>query len=220
VSVSSLLSRRRRWRRALAKASRRAGTARSGLDPSALTVVHEDLETRAAAWAADPDGRAAVRTELMDSIDRIMLNGALLALKSEEREAVRRRMPQLPRSDPELRRNLEADRLRLRVLRHWTGLVFRDRARGDWFDVYQRAAEMRRESLGRDLERLAGTPVHAAEHHRDAAIRGLNTALRLRLLQAPPRARIGKRRRGLRLPGPMGRFYHARSDEEDSADND
>ncbi|HYW75454.1 MAG TPA: hypothetical protein VFA48_02355, partial [Gammaproteobacteria bacterium] len=49
-----------------------------------------------------------------------------------------------------------------------------------------RAAEMRMESIGRDFERIAGLPVHVAQDNRDAAIRGLNAAIRLRLLQMPP----------------------------------
>jgi len=190
-----LLPRRRRWKPALRIAWHLGGARRSGLDASALNVVRHDLEAHAAAWAADPGGRAAARTELLDSVDREFLNDALLALEPAEREAVRKRIPELPHSDAELRRRLEADRVRLAVLRRWSGLFYGDRARGDWFDTYRRAAEMRRESLGRDLERLAGTPVHIAQHHRDAAIRGLNTALRLRLLQAPAGVRIGVRRR-------------------------
>jgi len=210
VNPLRILPRRRRWRPALRIAWRLAGARRSPLDASALDLVRHDLEAHAATWAANPDGRAITRTELLDSVDRELLNDALLALSAPEREAVRERIPELPPRDAELRRRLDADRLRLRVLRRWAGLFYGDRARGDWFDTYRRAAEMRRESLGRDLERLAGTPVHIAQHHRDAAIRGLNTALRLRLLQAPPRARIGAPRRRF-LPRWLRRLRPRRS---------
>lgn len=146
----------------------------------------------------------------MDSVDRHLLQRALLKLDSPIREAVRERVCELPRTDAELDRYIAAGAVRLDVLRNWAGRYYRDRATGDWFDTYRKAAEMRSESVSRDLERLAGAPVHAAQHHRDAAIRGLNQALRLRLLQAPPRSRIARAAYRNWVRGVFSHFHRGR----------
>lgn len=207
---NSLFFRRHDWRRALAAARRRTRRHGAGLDQAAIEAVDRDLEAHIAVWAASPEGRTEVRTELMDSVDRQLLHRAMMGLPVETREAVQRRVPELSQGEAELERYIAAGALRVAVLRRWAGFYYGDRAPGDWFETYRHAADMRLESVRRDLERLAGAPVHAAQHHRDAAIRGLNTALRLRLLQAPAGVAIG--RRGLlgRLRGLYGGSYHDR----------
>lgn len=215
---ATLVRNRRDWRHALAVARRRMRRRDYGLDRAALAAVDRDLETHIAVWAASPDGRTEARTELMDSVDRQLLQRALMRLPPATREAVGQRLPELARGESEWERNLAAGDLRVAVLRRWAGIYYGDRARGDWFETYRRAAEMRLESVCRDLERLAGAPVHAAQHHRDAAIRGLNTALRLRLLQAPAGVAIGRRGLRARLRGLLARSYHERLRESDRPD--
>lgn len=203
------LRRRHDWRGALIRARRRSPHAAYGLDAAALKAIDRDLEAHMAVWVDSPDGHSEVRTELMDSIDRQLLHRALLELAPETRAAVLERVPGLTQGDVELERYLAAGNLRIDVLRRWAGIYYGDRAQGDWFETYRRAAEMRLESVRRDLERLAGAPVHAAQHHRDAAIRGLNTALRLRLLKAPAGAAIERRSLIARLRSLFGGSYHA-----------
>lgn len=170
------------------RAWKKCKAARGTLDVEALETVRKDVLDHIAAWTVkDPDeGRLACRSDLMDSMERICLRRALAVLDPETRERVAERLPEFRQLDRGQTRQLEADKLRMELLRTWTGLFYGDRARGDWFDVYTRAAEMRMDSIGRDFERIAGLPVHVAQNNRDAAIRGLNAAIRLRLLQMPP----------------------------------
>lgn len=176
------------WRKDFDRAWRRCKAARRPLDAEALDKVREDVLNHIAVWAArdSEQGRLGCRTELMDSMERICLRRALSELDPETREQVSERLPEFRKLEHSQERQIEAEKLRMELLRTWTGLYYGDRARGDWFDVYFKAAEMRMNSIGRDLERIAGLPVHMAENNRDAAIRGLNAAIRLRLLQMPP----------------------------------
>lgn len=176
------------WRKDFDRAWRRCKAERRPLDAEALEKVREDVLNHIGAWAARDaeQGRLGCRSELMDSMERICLRRALSALDPQTRERVSERLPEFRQLDHNQERHLEAEKLRMDLLRTWTGFYYGDRARGDWYDVYFRAAEMRMNSIGRDLERIAGLPVHMAENNRDAAIRGLNAAIRLRLLQMPP----------------------------------
>jgi len=186
--------RRRDWRRQLERAWRRCSPARSGLEQDALNVLREDLHRHIRAWTAlDRDeGLLQARNELMDGTERLLLQRTLRGLDPDVRASVASKMPEFRPVAEDLDRYLAAEALRLDVLRAWMGLYYGDRARGDWYDVYCKAAEMRLESIGRDFERIAGMPVYKAEDNRDAAIRGINASLRLRLLQMPPGARVGR----------------------------
>lgn len=176
------------WRKDFERAWRRCKVARRPLDAEALETVRGDVLDHIGIWVTkDPEqGRLACRTELMDSMERVCLRRALSALDRQTREQVAERLPEFRQLDHGQERQLEAEKLRMELLRIWTGLFYGDRARGDWYDVYAKAAGMRMNSIGRDFERIAGLPVHVAENNRDAAIRGLNAAIRLRLLQLPP----------------------------------
>lgn len=161
------------------------------LDTTAREAVRRDLENRIRTWAANEDGLKKLRSELMDSVDRGLVYRALLRLAPDLRTAVRERVSELPRSDAEIERFIAASELRISVIRAWAGRWYGDRARGDWFEAYRKAAAMREDSALRDLERLAGDPQPTTRNNLDAAMRGLNASLRLRLIQAPPGAKIG-----------------------------
>jgi len=175
------------WKKDFDRAWRRCKGARRPLDAEALDAVRKDVLSHIETWTGkDPEeGRLACRNQLMDSMERICLRRALWALDPQTREKVGERLPEFRNLDQSQERHLEAETLRMDLLRTWTGLYYGDRARGDWYDVYIKAAEMRMDSIRRDFERIAGLPVHTVENNRDAAIRGLNAALRLRLLQLP-----------------------------------
>ncbi|MDN5863870.1 MAG: hypothetical protein L0I62_01430 [Gammaproteobacteria bacterium] len=170
-----------------------------GRDDKDASAVLQDLRKRTRIWANNPDGLSETRTELMDSVDRGLLHRGLMQLDPDTVQTVLDRMPELPASSTDLARLIAANELRTAVIRNWAGRYYGDRAQGDWFDAYCRAAEMRQASAARDLERLAGEPTAAIQNHIDAAIRGLNTSLRLRLLQAPRGRKIGHRSLQTRL---------------------
>ncbi|MGA7966955.1 MAG: hypothetical protein WCB49_13895 [Gammaproteobacteria bacterium] len=186
--------RRRDWLKQLDRAWRRCSSARSGLKLDALDVLREDLLRHIRIWTAldRNEGLLQARNELMDSTERMLLQRTLRELEPGIRTSVASKMPEFKPVAENLDRYLAAETLRLDVLRAWMGFYYGDRARGDWYDVYCKAAEMRLESIGRDFERIAGMPVYKAEDNRDAAIRGINASLRLRLLQMSPGARVGR----------------------------
>lgn len=158
------------------------------LDAGARQAVRSDLAQYIAHWLSlDTDqGRLACRTELMDSLERLCLERSLQVLEPATRVRLVERMPEFRPLVRNLSRQMRAEELRIAVLRDWAGRYYRDRGRDDWYETYRKATELRMESIGRDFERVAGLPVLAVENNRDAAIRGLNASLRLRLLQMPP----------------------------------
>ena len=176
------------WQKDFERAWRRSKAERRPLDAEALEAVRNDVLSHIEAWVTkDPEqGRLGCRNELMNSMERICLRRALDSLDPQTRTQVAERLPEFRQFDHSQARQLKAEKFRTELLRTWTGLFYGDRARGDWYDVYAKAAEMRMNSIERDFERIAGLPVHTAENNRDAAIRGLNAAIRLRLLQMPP----------------------------------
>src|SRR5699024_6618650 len=138
--------------------------------------VYNDVSAQVAAWENTEDGLTPLRTELMDSVDRVLLHHAFLELDGELAETVRKQMPDLPTERAEVERLIAANELRIAALRAWGATRYGDCAEGDWFDTYRRAADMRLSGAIRDLERLAGDMPAATRNNIDAAIRGLNTS--------------------------------------------
>ncbi|MGH8128262.1 MAG: hypothetical protein ACRETC_07830 [Gammaproteobacteria bacterium] len=190
-----LRGRRRDWQKDLDRAWRRCKASQTGLERDALDVLRSDLRQHIQGWTAlDRDeGRLQARNALMDGTERMLLQRTLRGLEPETRVCVASRLPEFKHLSKDLDRYLTAEKLRLNVMRTWMGFYYGDRARGDWYAVYCEAAEMRLDSISRDFERIAGLPVYKVEDNRDAAIRGINASLRLRLLQMPPGAKVGRR---------------------------
>lgn len=161
------------------------------LDDVAMEAAHDDVKTHVDTWEHSEDSLTLLRTELMDSVDRALVHHAYLELDEATAKTVRKQMPDLPADRSEVQRLIAANELRIAAIRAWGAMRYNDYAEGDWFDTYKRAADMRTTGAARDLERLAGDMPGATRNHIDAAIRGLNTSLRLRLIQAPPGTKIG-----------------------------
>ena len=186
--MTFFLSSRQNGHRAFERAWQRNIACDPELDAGAQQAVRCDLRQHIQRWLSlDTDqGRLACRSELMDSIERLCLQRGLQALDPKTRTRVADRMSEFRHIDRNPMRQIQAEELRIAVLRDWAGRYYGDRGRGDWYETWRKAADLRMESIGRDFERIAGLPVHVAEDNRDAAIRGLNASLRLRLLQMPP----------------------------------
>lgn len=176
------------WREVLAKTDVR-------LDEVALDAVRSDVRAHVQTWENSEESLMLLRTELMDSVDRVLVHRAFLSLDADMAETVREQMPDLPGEPADVERLVAANELRIAVIRAWGGRRYGDHAEGDWFDTYLKAAEMRQSGAIRDLERLAGDMPTATRNNIDAAIRGINSSLRLRLAQSPPGVKIGQRSR-------------------------
>jgi hypothetical protein len=157
------------------------------LDAAALAAVRDDLERLEVETLARDRPLLAVREELMASVDRRMLNTEVLRLPDAVKARVRAHSQELQQSDAEARRYIAANEWRLHVLREYAALRYGDKADGDWFAVYERAAQLKQRSLRSALERaLEG----GASDPRAAQIASVDDELKRRLLTVPPGARF------------------------------
>jgi hypothetical protein len=166
--------------------------AASELDASALRAVRENLGEVEARLGMAAQPLQALRRELMDSLDRQVLNTELLNLPVELRARLRRQNDAMLQSDNEARTYLAANALRIEVLREYAGRRFDDRADGDWFDVYARATHLRQRNTRNYIERALDGTHDASDDARLQAMTVKDGEIRARLLQVPA---------GTRFPG-------------------
>src|SRR5882724_8337939 len=92
---------------------------------------------------AEREPLQALRCELMDSVDRRLLNMEILELPPEVRKKLRAQSSEMLQTDAEARTYIAANEVRMGVLREYASLRFGDRTPGDWFDVYEKASRLR-----------------------------------------------------------------------------
>lgn len=166
--------------------------ASSKLDASALQAVHANLIEVEARVGNSAQPLRALRRELMDSLDRQVLNTEILNLPEELRARLRQQNDAMLQNDDEARAYLVANGLRIAVLREYASQRFDDRADGDWFDVYTRAAHLRQRNTRHYIERTLGGAHDARDDARLEAMTVKDGEIRARLLQVPA---------GTRFPG-------------------
>lgn len=172
--------------------------AASKLETSALQAVHENLRGLEAQFEHVAQPLQALRRELMDSLDRQVLNTELLNLPGDLRARLRQQNDSVLQNDAEARIYLIANALRIEVLREYASQRFNDRADGDWFDVYSRAALLRQRNTRNYIERTLGGARDAGDDARFQAMSLKDSEIRARLLQVPAGTRFpgfGKARR-------------------------
>lgn len=113
------------------------------LDEGALAVVRDGLIKTEKHILAQPRPLLALRREIMDGIDRRVLQMETLSLPEDAGDALDGPIG----GELDIRRGLEADALRIRLLRYYGAAKFGDRAENDWYDVYRQAASMKRRSF-------------------------------------------------------------------------
>lgn len=127
-----------------------------------------------------------IRREIMDSVDRRMLNQEILALPPELKQRLRDASADTLQSDADAWLYIGANELRMEILREYAARRFGDRADNDWFAVYQKASRMKRRSARHFLTRSLSGELHEAEDSRQQAISMVDGALRTRLLEVRP----------------------------------
>ena len=157
------------------------------LDQPTLVAVRTDLERLAAETMGKAQPLAAVREELMASVDRRMLNTEILRLPEEVKVRVRAQSTELHQTDGETRRYIAANEWRLHVLREYAALRYGDKASNDWFAVYERAAQLKQRNLRAILERALSGDTSDPHSAQFALVEG---ELRQRLLKVPPGMRF------------------------------
>jgi len=96
---------------------------------------------------AEREPLQALRCELMDSVDRRLLNMEILELPPEVRKKLRAQSSEMLQTDAEARTYIAANEVRMGVLREYASLRFGDRTPGDWFDVYEKASRLRQRGI-------------------------------------------------------------------------
>lgn len=157
----------------------------SALDPAALQAVHVNLMEIESNLNGNPQPLQALRAELMDSLDRQVLNSEILSLPEELRTRLRRQQDSVLQNDVEAHAYLAANALRIEVLREYAHRRFGDRTDGDWFDVYARAAHLRQRNTRNYIERVLGGTRNAGDDVRFQAMTLKDSEIRARLLQVP-----------------------------------
>lgn len=160
--------------------------------PQHRDAVYNDLKVLETRIRSESEPLKVLRGEIMDAVERRLINREILALPAQARHRLRAESNDVLASDAEAQAYLAANELRLEVLREYAARRHGDRAPGDWFEVYEHAAGLRRRGV-RDylLRALSGDQVAAAED-RQQAMNLVDAELRRRLLEVPP---------GTRFPG-------------------
>lgn len=160
--------------------------ASSALDAAALQAVHANLIDVEGQLNVSAQPMQALRTELMDSLDRQVLNSEILNLPEDLRARLRQQQDSVLQNDAEARAWLAANALRMEVLREYAHRRFGDRTDGDWFDVYARAAHLRQRNTRNYIERVLGGTRNTGDDTRFQAMTLKDSEIRARLLQVPP----------------------------------
>lgn len=160
------------------------------VEPAHREAVREDLLRFEARALAEPEPLLAIRRELMDSIDRRMLNREILALPENLRRGLRAQSGDVIASDAEAEAYLAANELRLEILREYAGRRYGDRAPQDWFDVYERAARLRQRTARNYITRSMSGEMNEEHDARQQAISLVDSQLRAHLLKVAPGTRF------------------------------
>lgn len=160
------------------------------VEPLHREAVRNDLlrfETKA---LADDEPLLVIRRELMDSIDRRMINREILELPENLRQGLRARSGDVIGSDAEAEAYLAANELRLELLREYAGRRFGDRAPQDWFDVYEHASMLKQRTARNYIMRSMSGELNDEHDARHQAISLVDSQLRAHLLKVAPGTRF------------------------------
>lgn len=127
-----------------------------------------------------------IRREIMDSVDRRMLNQEILALPPELKQRLRDSSAEALQNDADAWLYIAANELRLEILRELAARRFGDVAEHGWFAVYEKASRMKQRTARHFLRRSLTGELHQAEDSRQQAISMVDGALRARLLEVSP----------------------------------
>jgi hypothetical protein len=172
----------------------RLGTLRDALLKELSTEVQESvrgsLREFETALRRDREPLQMLRRELMDSVDRRLLNTEILGLPPEVRAKLRAQSSEMIQDDAEARTYIAANEARLSVLREYSALRFGDRVAGDWFDVYEKASRLRQRGARNFIQRtLSGTQT-GEDDARYMNMTRVDQEIRTRLLKVPAGTRF------------------------------
>lgn len=147
--------------------------------------VHDNLMDFETGLGAEADPLQALRRELMDSVDRRLLNTEILSLPMEVRSKLRQQSADILQSDEEARTYIAANEVRMAVLREYGARRFGDRAEDDWFAVYERASRLKQRGARNFIQRTLNGTQTGADDARYQNMTRVDHEIRARLLRVP-----------------------------------
>ena len=160
------------------------------MTPEVCASVHDNLLEFETALRAEKDPLQALRRELMDSVDRRLLNMEILELPPEVRRKLRAQSSEMIQSDAEARTYIAANEARMAVLREYAALRFGDRVTGDWFEVYERASRLRQRGARNFIQRTLNGTQTGEDDARYQNMTRVDHEIRARLLKVPAGTRF------------------------------
>jgi hypothetical protein len=160
------------------------------MTPEVKESVRGNLREFEAALRSEREPMQALRRELMDSVDRRLLNMEILELPPEVRKKLRAQSSEMLQTDAEARTYIAANEARMAVLREYAALRFGDRVAGDWFHVYEKASRLRQRGARNFIQRtLSGTQT-GEDDARYQSMTRVDQEIRTRLLKVPAGTRF------------------------------
>jgi len=181
LDFESLDEKQRKWRRGLL----------AQLNDAVRESVHSNLLEFEADLRIQTEPLQTVRRELMDSVDRRLLNTEILELPPEVRAKLRQQSSEILQTDEEARTYIAANEVRMAVLREYGARRFGDRANDDdWFAVYERASRLKQRGARNFIQRTLNGTQSSADDARYQNMTRVDQEIRTRLLKVPAGARF------------------------------
>ena len=169
---------------------------RQGLLAQMDEVVRDSVRTNLlefeAGLKADKAPLQMLRRELMDSVDRRLLNMEILQLPPEVRQRLRAQSRDMLQTDEEARTYVAANEMRMGVLREYSALRFGDRVEGDWFDVYEQASRLKQRGARNFIQRTLNGTQSSEDDARYHSMTRVDQEIRTRLLKVPAGTRFAR----------------------------
>lgn len=160
------------------------------LNEAVRSSVHSNLLEFEAMLKADKSPLLMLRRELMDSVDRRLLNLEILQLPPEVRQRLRAQSSDMLQSDEEASTYIAANEVRMAVLREYAARRFGDHADGDWFDVYEKASRLKQRGARNFIQRTLNGTQTGADDARYQDMTRVDQEIRTRLLRVPAGTRF------------------------------
>jgi hypothetical protein len=152
--------------------------------------VHQSLLDFEASLHGEAEPMIALRKELMDSVDRRLLNMEILQLPDEVKVRLRAQSSEMMQTDQLARAYIAANDLRMALLREYAAQRFGDRVKGDWFDVYQKASRLKQKGARNFIQRTLSGSQSSVDDARYQTMTIVDHEIRARLLKMPAGAQF------------------------------
>jgi hypothetical protein len=162
------------------------------VDPENRESVHQSLLDLEASLHGEAEPMIVLRKELMDSVDRRLLNMEILQLPDEVKTRLRAQSSEMMQTDLQARAYIAANDLRMALLREYAAQRFDDRIEGDWFDVYKKASRLKQKGARNFIQRTLNGNQSNVDDARYQTMTIVDHEIRTRLLKMPA---------GTRFPG-------------------